>query len=567
MKKKPLSKNGIGIFLLFMVYAIRIFNLDSDMPNWGVGEYTPLDEGYYAMQAYQNVNHNGLQGAADLLTGQYRLWNSSLSLFNTIFCTFSMKLFGNNYYGLRMSSVFAGAIVLFIIILLMFYNNEKTDFWPAMLLGVFIVFNFSFKIATRIVEPGVYRMLILCCMILFFYKTYKKEALCYTGMGVFALWSLIFGYITNVFVAVPLGILLFCHILWKHKLPLQKIGYLAAGGIGGYLSGELLYYLFQGRWFAQDMIRVVLGREIRRAGFSPEYLVWNLKAVLQGNMFGYNAAFLILSVLAVLYCVYVGYRDKDECLLYISWLCIGFLTQSMFTSDFLIRKSITIFPVLIVTIYYLLRDIHAIVSNNKIKYGTIGLLLAVAFCAVVLSLKRIMDVGDADMISIAKKIMIVLNIMSVCGTVIFVLLLQKKKSHMIYAGLLISLVLPNLYMNYAYIYSAEKTEKEAMIDMKELGNSYALGDAYSYCLYNDVIPVSSCYDNYFPEDYKARAKELLKREDVNYYIGYRDMEMITEWLSGTPYKWELVKKYDTAYQVSWQDEDQNGIYIFKKVLK
>jgi len=77
--------------------------LDGDLPVWNIANYTPLDEGAYAMQAIQNVNPQTVYKINQIDSDEFRQWNSSMCLMNTMFNTVTLKLFGDNYYGLRLS--------------------------------------------------------------------------------------------------------------------------------------------------------------------------------------------------------------------------------------------------------------------------------------------------------------------------------------------------------------------------------------------------------------------------------------------------------------------------------
>ena len=66
-------------------------------------------------------------------------------------------------------------------------------------------------------------------------------------------------------------------------------------------------------------------------------------------------------------------------------------------------------------------------------------------------------------------------------------------------------------MTHEYLSEAEYGDKEIMVELNTyVGDNYVLGGyPFAYCLYNDIIPASSTYDKFFPEEREERARKLL----------------------------------------------------------
>ena len=79
-----------------------------------------------------------------------------------------------------------------------------------------------------------------------------------------------------------------------------------------------------------------------------------------------------------------------------------------------------------------------------------------------------------------------------------------------------------------------------------------------------MIPLSSTYDKFLPEDREERAKKLLQSGQVNYFLGNNEKKMIDGWLEDTSWQWVLVKRFEET------PRDYGGrreIYLYQKVLK
>ena len=99
---------------------MRGIDLEKDVPNLGLAMYQPIDEGAYSTVAINLTHYGDLHTTAD----GFELWTSphfrSNALGNAL-QYISFQLFGNNFYGMRMPSVFC-AISIFILLALSIRN-------------------------------------------------------------------------------------------------------------------------------------------------------------------------------------------------------------------------------------------------------------------------------------------------------------------------------------------------------------------------------------------------------------------------------------------------------------
>lgn len=549
--------------ILLTFFFLRIIHLDLDSPTYSLLQYTRVDEGHYAMQAFKNIMQDEMELVAQADGGLYETWNSSASYINTVFCTLTLSLFGRNYYGLRLAAFIAGALSYVLVLLMIKGEEEKGGQgigWVLLTAGGGMLLNFPYLIACRFNDPGIFRILTITGALFYVWKSCKRsDEAEYLGLGILSSLCVVWGYATNIFVFVPAGILLLLEIregmsagsrTERKRAARLKIGKMAAGAIAGYLGGEGIMYLTQGTTFTATFFRINQTMGESRISFQFGELVNNILQLCMGNIFSYNCVFMFLSVVSVLYVLFSGHKKKDHFRIYLAWLSIGFAAQSIFTNDTLIRKSIVIYPVLILTIACFLADF--INNGNRFEEVLKGKKKMICLAAAIfgciwfyIAKRRLGLIEEIDLTDVQKDTIIGLNIVAFC-LCLLIMLVKKQKAGIISIFLLISMVLPDLFFTFQYYKTAGYEDKEIMTEMQTLvGNNFVLGGyPYGYCLYNDLIPASSTYDKFLPEEREKRAKKLLQSDRRIYFLGNDEKELIDSWLGNEDDQWVLVKVFE-----------------------
>lgn len=554
MKEKNRRRRILFFCFLGALLCLRVIKLDVDVPNWNIAMYTPLDEGPYAMQAIRLARPN-LSHMVELLGTKGHEWNSSVSFLLTLFTTVTMKVFGNNYYGLRMGSVIA-SIFIAVIVLKIIYTYAKEEKGIVLWTGLVLTCNFSFLLSARIVEPSIFRSLLIMLPGAYIFKKEKKD-INWWILGILSTICITWGYVTNVFIFVPAVVLLIVEVASK-KAVWWKSGLRFFGGcVMAFLGGECCMYLVQQRTFLQDTIRV-FGHETKRIALNFNMIAENAKQILASNLFTYNVPLFVLSVLAVTYCLYTGVKERNRAKVWMSMAAFGFFLQGMFTTDFLYRKCVVIFPILIICIAIMIIEMKFF-KEHRMKI----LMLTGLFSLLGMSCAhgRISGLAPEDMTDRTK--IYLYCIQGAALLFLFGAVFIKRKS-IVLLCLIFAILLPDLYMDYKYIIRAEKTEKESMIELGEIvGEEYVLGYGYSYCLYNNIIPVSNAYDFYFEDEYINRNKLLCSTQKVQYCLGYKGTEYIDQYLEETTFMWEEKQRFYTDFNVLPGADEQYDIYLYE----
>lgn len=554
------ESSNVKTILLFVfigfVICLRVVSLDADMPNWNLAMYTPMDEGPYAMQAIRFARPELVKAVEALGTEGVKEWNSACCFLLTLFTTVSMKIFGNNYYGMRMGTVTASFIIVIIVLKIIWkYVDQKKRRVAVLFVGLVMAFNFSFLLASRVVEPSIFRSLLVMLVGVWVFSENGNDRN-YLILGVLSTLCVIWGYVTNVFIFIPSAVLLIEELVNKKGKGAKIVGHFICGCVAALAIGEGIMYLVQGRTFIDDTIRVVFGHETKRIAMTDSMIIDNGKQILRSNMFAYNITFFVLSFLGIMYCTYTGIREKNRQKLWVGVTAIAFFLQSLFTSDFLYRKCVVIFPVLVLSIAILFAE------DKLLKHRKCAVVLTaiISLLGIYGAYKRISDLDTSDM---ADNFKILFYCILGISLLLMVMNFIYMKKIMI-AFVIAAMILPDLFMDYSYIVKANKTEKEAMVKLGEIvGENYILGYGYSYCLYNDIIPVSNAYDSYFEEEYINRNQMLVASKKVVYCLGYHGTEYINRYLEGTTFEWDEMIRFYTDFNVTPGEDEKYDLYLYE----
>lgn len=337
-----------------LYFISRITFLDSDVPLWDISYYQPIDEFYYSLGAFNLYHH-----------GEYNFQHFSFinepkyitNYLTELMVFISLKIFGNNYYGLRMASVFAGffIIVLLFSILQLYQKKLQKDYSKRIfvLLLIYMIIDFSFLLSNRIIEPTIFR--ILAFMLVFFLsiKMTDNKMTLYKSffLGILAFSSMGYVYITNLFIIPALGLYILVSSYWDKS---EKIFlYILYYCLGVFLSFAL-FLIFYSIIFDDNYIK----------SFIDIYFIFserinqpieNIMNIFHANIFKFNAPLLFLFLSSLPYFIYILIIKNNNITLLLTLFSLLFFLQTIFINDYFHRKLIFIFPLvlLILMVVYL----------------------------------------------------------------------------------------------------------------------------------------------------------------------------------------------------------------------
>lgn len=520
--KKTLSAKFILILYMSIagIYFItRLLFLDADLPPWGIINYQPVDEGTYSMMALNLYNYGDVtpvifNGDIEYIISPHLRTNI---IGNTIIYI-SLKLFGDNYWGLRVSSVICGAIILLIFFLVInallsqYKMNDKTRHWVNLICLFYFMLDFDFIMACRVVENSIYRLLFLMLIIFLFVKINKKVFNKFMFITTVATLSVFGVYITNVFIYLAIFITLIGYGIKYGKRTLGEgvIG-MICGGIIGLIPLEIYYIKVWNTTAIKNLFDTIEAFS-SQAGYTSSFFLRDLLRTsahfLASNVNLYNIAFLGLLILSVPFLLYLIVKKKDLNVLFFSALIGSLYLQTLFSEDYIVRKYIILYPVYFILLCIIIahrttiqKIICEIVSNTKTRRNKflIGIytILTIVICITIIWF-RFCRISDGTINDFSEKDIIILSIIGIISLILAVFVfynfIQNNRKILVYfVVMFICSLSGHLYLEFKYIYiNPTYTEKQCMIDIgKTVGDEYVIGSFFpmGYTLYNDIKPV------------------------------------------------------------------------------
>lgn len=457
---KKCSSSMVELILLAALLAVflasRIYSIDADIPPWATSAYCPIDEFYYTASAFDMVEGHHSPGG-ELLSSQY----SAFNLVEQFVTAGTLLIFGDNYYGLRMPSVLAGAVVLAAFYLLAL---RRFGLMAAVAFSVLLMAEYSFVLASRIAEPTVFRMAAAAAMLLYLARSEFAERRQIIILGFVACFAWLFIYPTNAFL-VLVGFFTVLADDYKRIMSNARLY------IGAVVLCVILYvfcFYLLGHETSELAItkNIFSSRVSTGAGFKTEALS-KLRAISEARYFVSHPQFLLASVfslsLMALLAVFgkKGVSRIDRIMLSFS---VCFLLQCAFINDYPQRKLVFMLPVC----------------------------LYLCFFAAHLLLDMLNRPGTW--------------VLGVSST----------------AFIAYSFAIP-AYQNVYH--APQFTYKEAMIGLKSLGREHVIGGwGYGFRLYNDYLPYLNIYTLIYTQRarYDQLLQEAGQRADAKFTIEYGD---------------------------------------------
>lgn len=530
MSNKNLFQKGIVqkiiYTLLILLFLIRIINIESDIPQTYLVDYSSTDEGIYGNLALNLQNWGSLMHPLKM-SGIALEQNLQIILDiigNLVIYAF-MFIFGDNYYGFRLGIVFIAFLTL-IFILLSIKKLKKnygiSHCYFEIFTLLFLDINFIFYSASRVVEPTIFR-LFFSSIILWLFVSVKKNSLKSFLIGFFTTVSIFLVYINNTFLF--LGVLIYIFFLFfmkQKKEVIQNIIFGTIGAASGILLSEIYYF---GVWRTEafktlfEIIKLfnsnsnyTIVADNTEVSYTF-YLLTYIKRVIKfisSNLFFYSLPIFSLMV-ASLYNIKNFFKNKKREYFFCLSMIIALFIQTLVSEDFINRKSIVLLPFIIfVCIDYLILYQRKEVSLSLYDVGEITFII---LCIVVQKIYLPFS-GYAGFNTNDKVIMILYVLIP---TIIFLISISRRWSYKLLITMFLMVSLGNALFIYRYYFrNIYFYDKEMMLSLNKYGNKIILGEYINgYTLYNDIktLPIT-----------REETKKLMDTGEYYYYFDYSDVQ-------------------------------------------
>ena len=548
---KPINKWLILIcfVLIALLFGVRLIHLDQDPPPWGVSFYQPVDEGAYAFMAINEKTFGTINPSLEdtnglpILTVENFIMNTLGNALNIV----GFRLLGNNYYGLRAPYVLVALVNLLLFALLLNklrkkYAIQKGDgLWAMLALILWMVLDFTFFVASRVVEPTPIRLLFVQLCALIYIGMPASFRARYLLLGLLVTFSVFLVYMTNVFLYLAVGATLLFVLAKEGKASfLRSLLWFVAGCVIGLVVAEAYYIAVWGTEAVQNALRTLLS--FSENSYAEIYVTSDTSILVSlafiyvrffsANAFVYNLPMLMTSFLALPLLLHVLTKEKDDVLFFLLSIVLSFFLQSCFSYDTVTRKLIVIFPIVVCLLYaaYLLRENKAdmftrvrpiawrgkTLSAHAVTTFLRACVWGLAFLTTILSFVYRLFLYDQTYGDYTLLDTALLLFLQVVPLTIFVAMkgfrriVQRRKGiscaeHALRAekarkldrvaipAIFLSMCACNVLFTFSHVWmQPEYGERDAMIAMAEqVDGKYVMGGGFQlgYTLYNDMIPI------------------------------------------------------------------------------
>lgn len=496
------------IFVL-VLFCFRFIGLDKDLPPYGVGAYNAPDEGLYGFMGLNLYNYGSISPSVQLLDDMtvttYTAYHLKSNIIMNYMIYICMKIFGDNYFGFRVSIVLISLINLFFIIhitnalIKKYGKNYEKDRWFIALVMALFTFSFPFLIVSRVVEPTILRMTFALFAFELFIHCKKNKSKYFWSTFVMAL-SVQLVYITNVFMFFPIAV---CGCLYLKKNERQNFCKALCAAMGGGGSAVALCAIYYKLVWNTNFISNVLNI-LNDFGSVPGYQVataGGLKAFFATvcDFWGANAFLFSLPIVACFLLLFpllfiLSFRNADDTLTFSISSVVGLFMQTLMTNDYIFRKAILIFPfaVFCLVIFFL--------NNNEFnldlrKYKTLSGVYTTLICVSLLIFVyyRLFThrAGTAGDFSIVLKVAIIVCVLLTIIGVFFNKNGIRYNRRVFACAVLCFTLVINIGCCLKYVFfNANYSEKNAMVSLNKYNDRVVMGPySYGYTLYNNIKPL------------------------------------------------------------------------------
>ena len=500
---------GIACILL------KIFIIDIDLPNYRIASYQPLDEIYYVTKA-MNLYKTGSLDNFD------KPGIMASPIITNVFTYFTLLVFGNNYTGLRFSSIlFALISVCFFYLTLKKVTKNNLFLLAGILL---LVFNYPFTLSNIVVEPTIARMAaaLTSLYLLMLWAEKNRD----TFLSIFTLTTIcvllwLFTYPTNAFVVLALTIVVFFAGNVSYKVRIKRTIPISVG----ILFSILIFYvfcLFFGNNFYDTFLAghdgkvgFILTEYGDRVGFSIGKIFTNCFYIFKANIFRFNPLLLflfILSTLVVLKSKWKNFLNKDEMIPWIFYSC--FILQTFFINDTPQRKLIFLLPFVIFVVIQFFET-----TNENKKRSISNVILTIVSLLILTSVA----LGQKYFTMAINKELLFL---SVIGLICVCWYFFIKKHTIPIISIFAILLLTESYNTYRFsLKNVTKHYKETFIYLDKLKNKKFIGGfSMGFVLYNTNTAYFNFY-NYAGHHQNKSLRDKIEKmaiesSEIDYMIGY-----------------------------------------------
>lgn len=544
------------ILAIIVLFGLHLVNIEADPPAWGVGVYQPCDEGPYAFMAINEKTYGTILPSLEQ-TGGYQNMVSENFIMNIIgngLNILGFKVFGNNYYAMRIPYVLIFAVNFLLLAAILNKLRKKYSVYEMQgkllmwLMLLWVMLDFSFLLSSRYVEPSSVRLMFLELVVLTFISLPTKNRLRFFLLGLLITFSVFLVYVTNIFLYLAVALLIiYIGVKEGVKKFFSCLGFFVLGAAVCFAVCELYYVVFWGKEAVINAINTFFSFSFNSGSSAQLYSATSVSEIIRmpfliiGRILSANSLFYNLPVTFVFFAILpinivYAKRTRDRNLIFLLFILGSFILQHLVSYDTITRKFIIAFPVVISLLFVFMirqeeiafvlkiaaaarkKDSCSMSVADRPRIYTVFWLIITLVLSLGVFLYR-MFMFDQTSFDYSKRDTVVSILVGVVPVILaFIAFLihdrggfKKKPNEKVSkaavktaaAVIMIGTVLMNLYYSTRYVWlNHDYGEKNAMIAMADTVNGkYVLGGGFQlgFTLYNDMLPVIN-YPDVFMSD-------------------------------------------------------------------
>ncbi|MDP2385491.1 MAG: glycosyltransferase family 39 protein [Bacteroidota bacterium] len=544
------------VFIVILLSVPRFLFLEQDVPSYMIGGLSQEDEPYYCIGGVNNFLADEGRLHPDFSKTDIEL----LQIINTPTTYLSLKLFGSNYYGLRMPVVICSVFIT--LLLALFANKQGFPRWVILLTIVFLSTEFYSFLIGRFYNPQIFCMLFISLLlyIAFREKNNSKSSLFFVGFLCGFMVLGVYFYTLYIAVSVFLWYCLRAYLTKNFKMLVP----LVFGGLAA-----LLVWISYGFVFNINFNELFGNLQAHGGGIDadtsgdaislPKKLILTLTQIISTNFFRYNLFLLVVFVVLVFYSIKTIRVNKYSQLFLI--ILSLFLLQNFFVQSYPFKKHVIFYPVIIIFTLANAKEIMKWLITNETKYLRIFLsVISLLFIYYNFKVNNSQQYWAGFDYGYYENIPKWLAIFGLIVAVVFLLALILPEyffKHKVVATFLVILcILPSAYL-VADQFFVMKTffVRDALTEMKkEVSGKYVVQEfSHSFQFYSNAKPVLSNYDR--PLIAKTNMKDLYQSTGAYAVVkSFRGSDKTKGWpeeentlVDYYNFKFTVIKKYPLRF--------------------
>ncbi|MDE6845451.1 MAG: glycosyltransferase family 39 protein, partial [Lachnospiraceae bacterium] len=532
----------------------------------------PIDELYYNEIAVKIYKY-GLSGVINGTWSSTSVANAKTFLIPNLLTAFSLKIFGNNFWGLKVPYVLMGYCsgILIYILIRHIVPGKK---WIHLLIMISYVLDFNIFMLSRDAVTVMPCMLACLITVIGVFKI-SHVSRKWLFLGFWSVVSFCLVYMGLPFIAVVTGVLLIISVFSFAENRIRKIVMYFIGITLGVVTSEIASRVF----FQQHIIKTIKDTMVAhkgKIGGLPLFknigkLIVNFGAYWLSNVFRYNYILLLFGIISmiVLLIVTVTKKDKIACIL-LTFIGAHWV-QTIFLNNMTASKAAITYPILLLGVGYVVSAYYEEFILEKGIKREISLVMIGVFTVGAIWIEYGATAGTKTSFRYAILFISLVTALIVCICILF-----GKKKIVIIPWVMTLGIMCSMSFYYA-LYNPTYSDRELMKDLGRETSDGMVISGVGFNLYNLCESPANIYDYYKGEGcdentmYQSMIDACYEYDDL-YYIGYalgdvRTVDILNELLKDTPYEFVGVKVYPREYERVESGSHDSDMVLCKKVLR